>query len=153
MYSTTSLKTLLQLLLYPQVVRVTTFLLSAILCTRMQTCVAFATDHFIAVVFLCEQTQTGFDNSTSQSQDEMKSRLLLNVVIAQGSPVFELFASENQTLLIRWNSFFVLNLSFDIVNGITWLDLKCDRLTRQSFDKNLHLVLTLVLYLNISDYM
>ena len=36
---------------------------------------------------------------------------------------FELFAGENQTLLIRWNTFLVLNLCLDIFNGVRRLDL------------------------------
>ena len=42
---------------------------------------------------------------------QLKGRFLLDVVIRQGSTIFELLASENQSLLIRWNTlYFVLRL-------------------------------------------
>lgn len=45
--------------------------------------------------------------TTTQPKDEMECRLLLDVVVRQGSAVLELFPGENQSLLIRRNSFFV----------------------------------------------
>ena len=42
---------------------------------------------------------------------QLKGRFLLDVVIRQGSTIFDLLASENQSLLIRWNTlYFVLRL-------------------------------------------
>jgi hypothetical protein len=46
--------------------------------------------------------------TAAKSEDEVKSRLLLDVVVGQGAPVFELLAGEDQTLLVRRNSFLVL---------------------------------------------
>jgi len=57
-------------------------------------------------------------HSSSKAKNQMKGRLFLNVVITQGSSIFQLLSSKNQSLLIWWNSFFVLNLSFNIFNGI-----------------------------------
>lgn len=45
----------------------------------------------------------------------MESRFLLDVVVTQGTSIFQLFTSENETLLIWWDTFFILDLSFDIV--------------------------------------
>merc|ERR1711908_128689 len=115
---------LLQLLLHSQVVGVPTLLLATILRTGMKSSVTFATDHLVAVVFLCKKSQTRFDDTTSQSQHEMKSRLLLNVVITQSATIFQLFAGKNQSLLVGWNAFFIMNLGFDIVDCITWFNLK-----------------------------
>lgn len=39
-----------------------------------------------------------------EPEDEVKSRLFLDVVVAQRSSVFELFTCEDQALLIWWNS-------------------------------------------------
>ena len=50
-----------------------------------------------------------------------------------------MFAGENKTLLIGGNAFFVLDLCLDIFNGVARLYLKCDGLSRYSFDKNLKL--------------
>ena len=38
--------------------------------------------------------------TTAQTQDEMKCRLLLDVVVAQRATILKLLASENQTLLV-----------------------------------------------------
>ena len=39
-------------------------------------------------------------HSSSQPQDEMKSGLLLDVVVGQSATVFELFSGEDETLLV-----------------------------------------------------
>jgi len=65
-------------------------------------------------------------HSSSKSQDEMKCRFFLNVIVRKSSSIFQLFSSENKSLLIWWNSFFILNFSFDSINGITWFNIKSD---------------------------
>merc|ERR1711907_367624 len=52
--------------------------------------------------------------TTSQAEDEVKSGLLLDVVIRQSTAILELLASEDQTLLIGRDSFLVLNFGLDI---------------------------------------
>ena len=44
----------------------------------------------------------------------------------------------NQTLLIRWNTLFVLNFSFHILNSIRGFHFKSNSLSRKSLHKNLH---------------
>ena len=51
-------------------------------------------------------------------EDEMESRLLLDVVVAKGATVLELLASKDEALLIRRNAFLVLDLALDVVNGV-----------------------------------
>jgi len=68
----------------------------------------------------------------------MQSGFLLNVIITQSSAVLELFSGENQALLIRWNSLFILNLALDIVDRVARLDLERDGLSGQSLDEDLH---------------
>jgi hypothetical protein len=69
----------------------------------------------------------------------MKGRLLLDVIVRQGPTVLKLFSSEDQTLLIRGNSFFLLirgnsffllNLALHVVDGIRRFDLQGDGLAR-----------------------
>lgn len=43
---------------------------------------------------------------------------LLDIVVAQGSAIFELLAGEDQALLIGWDALLVLDLGLDIVDGI-----------------------------------
>jgi len=77
-------------------------------------------------------------HTTSESQDEMESGLLLNVVIRKGSSVLELLSSEDESLLIGWDSFLILNLGLDVLNGVRWLDLEGDGLSSESLDEDLH---------------
>ena len=64
--------------------------------------------------------------------------LLLDVVVAESAAVFELFAGENQSLLIGWDTLLVLNFGLDVFDRVTGLDFQCDRFTSQSFDEDLH---------------
>lgn len=130
--------TLLQLFLGAKLSGVSTLLLTAILGTRWKTSIAFTADGLVAVVSLGQQRKRWVVDSSSQTKNQMKCGLLLDIVVGKGAAVFELLSSENQTLLIRRNSFFVLNLGLDVVNGITWLDIERDGLTRQSLDEYLH---------------
>jgi hypothetical protein len=58
----------------------------------------------------------------------MESRLLLNVIVRESASVLELLASEDQALLVRRNSFLVLDLALDVVDRVGGLDLKSDGL-------------------------
>ncbi|KAH3660861.1 hypothetical protein OGATHE_005193 [Ogataea polymorpha] len=77
-------------------------------------------------------------HTTSQSQNQMQGRLFLNVVIRQSSAVFELLTSENQSLLIRRDTLFILNFRFHIIDSVRGLNLKGDGLSGQGFNENLH---------------
>ena len=53
-------------------------------------------------------TSEGLDedlHTTSESEDEMESGLLLDVVVGESSAVFELLSCEDESLLIWWNTF------------------------------------------------
>lgn len=76
--------------------------------------------------------------TSTETEDEVKSRLLLDVVIGKGATVFELLAGEDQALLVGWDPFLVLDLGFDIVNGVRRLHLKGDSLAREGLDEDLH---------------
>merc|ERR1712244_201304 len=76
--------------------------------------------------------------STSESENQMKSRLLLDVVVGESSSVLQLLAGEDQSLLIWRNSLLVLDLSLDVLNAIRGLDLERDGLAGKSLDEDLH---------------
>jgi len=76
--------------------------------------------------------------TSSESKDEVERRLLLYVVVCECSPVLELFPREDQSLLIGWNPFFVLDFLLHILYGVRALNLKGDGLARESFDEDLH---------------
>merc|ERR1711874_797114 len=68
----------------------------------------------------------------------MESGLFLDVIVGQSSAVLKLLSSEDQTLLVWWDSLLVLDLSLDILNGIAGLNLQGDGLPCESLDKDLH---------------
>ena len=68
----------------------------------------------------------------------MESGLFLDVVVRESSSVFQLLSSEDQSLLVRGNSFFVLDLLFHSLDSIRGFDLKSDSLSSQSLNEDLH---------------
>merc|ERR1712112_171169 len=77
-------------------------------------------------------------HTSSQSENQMQGAFLLDVVIGEGSSIFQLLSSKDQSLLIWRNSFLVLDLSLDILNGIRRFNLKGDGLASEGLDKDLH---------------
>merc|ERR1711997_796350 len=57
-------------------------------------------------------------HASPESEHEMEGALLLDVVVGKSSSVLELLASEDQSLLIWGNSFLVLDLGLDVLNGV-----------------------------------
>ena len=76
--------------------------------------------------------------STSESKDEMEGRLLLDVVVRKGSAILKLLTSEDESLLIWWDTFLILDLGFDIFDGVSWFNVESDGLTSESLDEDLH---------------
>ena len=61
--------------------------------------------------------------SSSKTKDKVEGGFLLNVVIWQGASIFQLFPCKNQALLVWRDSFFILDLGLDIINGIAGLNI------------------------------
>merc|ERR1711910_7170 len=74
-------------------------------------------------------------HATAKAEDQVQSRLLLDVVVRQCAAILELFAGEDETLLVWRNSLLVLDLCLDVFDGVGSLDLKGDCLPCQSFDE------------------
>jgi len=77
-------------------------------------------------------------HTSSQSQDQVKGRFLLDIVIRKGAAIFQLLASKDQPLLIWGNALLVLDLGFDVLNRVRGLNLQGDGLASQSLNKDLH---------------
>ena len=61
---------------------------------------------------LREKEGDGLDedlHSTTKTEDQVECALLLDVVIGEGAAVFELLAGEDKPLLVRGDSFLVLD--------------------------------------------
>ena len=80
-----------------------------------------------------------FLSTTVKSQHKMKSGLLLSVVVRQSTSVFQLLASKDQSLLVRRNSFLIVDLGVYIFCCIQGFDLESDGLPRQGLHENLHI--------------
>ena len=64
---------------------------------------------FILITFLLgEGLERRLDDTTSESEDQMESGLLLDVVVGESSAILELLTSEDKSLLIWRDSFLVL---------------------------------------------
>jgi len=48
----------------------------------------------------------------------MKGRLLLDIIVREGTTIFELFTGENQTLLVWRNPLFLLDFALHIIDGV-----------------------------------
>ena len=68
----------------------------------------------------------------------MESGLLLDVVVREGSYILKLLSGEDKSLLVRWDSLFVLDLGLNVVNGVAGLDVQGDGLASQCLDEDLH---------------
>ena len=68
----------------------------------------------------------------------MECGLLLDVVIRECSAILKLLSGEDQSLLIWWDSFLVLNLGFHIFDSVSWLNVEGDGLTSKGLDEDLH---------------
>lgn len=78
----------------------TAFSLSAVVGLQWQSGVAFSADLFFAIIFSGQSSNSRLHGTASESQNQVKSAFLLDVVIAQGSAVLQLFSGKDQSLLI-----------------------------------------------------
>ena len=76
----------------------------------------------------------------------MKRYILLNIVDVKSSTVVQLLPSKDKSLLVRWNSFFVLDLQFHTFGRIAGFDIQSDCFTRQYFHKDLKWILNFVIW-------
>ena len=60
---------------------------------------------------------------------------LLDVVVGKSASILQSLTSEDQSLLVWWNSLLVLDLGLDIVDGVRGLDLEGDGLARKGLDE------------------
>ena len=77
-------------------------------------------------------------HTATKTEDKVKGRLLLDVVVGESTAVLKLLSSEDETLLVRGNTLLVLNLALDGLDRVGGLDFKGDSLSSQGLDKDLH---------------
>ncbi|KIM81377.1 hypothetical protein PILCRDRAFT_8744 [Piloderma croceum F 1598] len=74
------------------------------------------------------------EDSTSKTEDKVKGRLHLNVVVGQCVAILKLFPGKDETLLVR--GILYLSHCLDIVDRVQRLNL--ESLPHQGLDKDLH---------------
>jgi len=72
----------------------------------------------------------------------VKGGFLLDVVVGERAAIFELFSCEDQSLLLWWDAFFVLDFCLHVGDRVIWLDVQGDGFSSESLDKNLHCTTT-----------
>ena len=97
----------------------TALLLTAVGCTWVKASVALATDHLIAVVLLGQHTERGLDDTTTKTENQMESGLLLDIVVGQGASILQLLTSEDQS---RQNIINIV-LKYCVILDCTFADL------------------------------
>lgn len=68
--------------------------------------------------FPCKCLDKDLHGSITQTNNEMEDRLLLDIVVCEGTSIFQLFSGKNKTLLVWWDTFVVLNFSLDILDRV-----------------------------------
>ena len=118
-----------ELLLGSNVGAVAALSLSAVLGLGREGGVALSADHFFALVLSGESSERGLNGdgtsaTTSESEDQVEGGLLLNVVVRESSAILELFSSEDESLLIGRDTFLVLDLGLDVLDGVRGLNVQ-----------------------------
>merc|ERR1712010_370104 len=57
-------------------------------------------------------------HATTKTEDQVKGRLLLDVVVGQSPAILQLLAGEDEPLLIRGDSLLVLDLRLHVLDGV-----------------------------------
>ena len=54
-------------------------------------------------------------HAATKSEDQVEGGLFLEGIVRQSSPILQLLTSKDKSLLVRWDTFFILNLCLHIV--------------------------------------
>jgi hypothetical protein len=76
--------------------------------------------------------------SATETEHQVQSRLLLDVVVGERAAVFQLLSGEDETLLIRGNTLLVLDLRLHVVDRIRRLNFQRNCLSGKRLDEDLH---------------
>ena len=129
-----------ELLLGSDVGAVTALSLSAVGGLGGESGVALSANHLLALVGSGKGGKRGLNGdgtsaTTSESEDEVKGGLLLDVVVGKGAAILELLAGEDESLLVWGDTLLVLDLGLDVVDGVRRLHLQGDGFTREAGDQ------------------
>jgi hypothetical protein len=57
---------------------------------------------------------------------------MVHTVVGQSSAIFQLLSGENESLLVWWDTLFVLDLALDVIDRVRRLYLKSDSLSSET---------------------
>ena len=77
-------------------------------------------------------------HTSTETEHQVEGGFFLDVVVTQGSSIFELLASEDESLLVWGDALFVLNLCLHVLDSVRSFDFKGDGFSGQSLHKDLH---------------
>ena len=63
-------------------------------------------------------------HAATETENQVQSRLLLDVVVGKGAAILELLAREDKALLIRGDTLLILNLGLYVVDGVRRLNIE-----------------------------
>ena len=84
-------------------------------------------------------------HTSTEAENQVQGRLLLDVVVAESPAVLELLTSEDQALLVGGNTLLVLNLSLDVLDRVGSLDVESDSLAGESLNEDLHVLFLIII--------
>ena len=77
-------------------------------------------------------------HTSTKTKHQVKSGLLLNVVVTQSAAILKLLTGEDKSLLVWGDALLVLNFGLHVLDGVGGLDIKGDGLAGEGLDENLH---------------
>ena len=90
------------------------------------------------VFYLHERTIVLRFGLAHETEHQVESALLLDVVIRKGAAILQLLAGKDEALLVGWDALLVLDLGLDSIDTVGALHIKSDVLASQSLHENLH---------------
>jgi hypothetical protein len=112
--------------------------LAAIGSPARQPRIALAAYLLVAPRLKGELSQARLHDTAPQAEHQVEGRFLLDIIVAEGAPVFELLAGENQALLVGRDTLLFLNLFFNCGDRVRGLDIEGYGLAGEGLDENLH---------------
>jgi len=83
---------------------VSALLLAAVGGARREAGIALAANHLVAVELGGQGLERGLNDTTAETEDQVKGRLLLDVVVRESAAILKLLAGKDQALLVWGNT-------------------------------------------------
>ena len=128
-------------LLWTDALAMTALFVAALFSASWKACIAFSANGSLKVCLFSEKTKRWFVGvfaTTTKSKNKVECGILLDGVILECVAIFKLLACEDQSLLIWWDTFLVLDFCLDIFDSVCWFDFECDVLACECFNEDLH---------------